>query len=47
MIMNVEPILTICLAALALGERLSNIQILGAVLVIGGIILITYTPDNQ
>ena len=46
MILNVEPVLTICLAAMALGERLANIQIFGAALVIGGICLITYTPDQ-
>jgi drug/metabolite transporter (DMT)-like permease len=47
MIMNIEPILTICLAAISLGERLSNIQLTGAVLVIGGIVMITYTSKNQ
>lgn len=47
MIMNIEPILTIGLAAILLGERLSNIQIFGAVLVIGGIVLITCTPKTQ
>lgn len=47
MIMNIEPVLTIGLAAILLGERLANIQVFGAVLVIGGIVLITYTPDNH
>lgn len=47
MIMNIEPVLTIVLAAISLGERLSNIQLFGAVLVIGGIVLITCTPRNQ
>jgi len=47
MIMNIEPVLTIGLAAISLGERLSNIQLFGAVLVIGGIVLITCTPKNQ
>jgi len=47
MIMNIEPVLTIVLAAISLGERLSNIQLFGAVLVIGGIVLITCTPKNQ
>ena len=47
MIMNIEPVLTIVLAAISLGERLSNIQLFGAVLVIVGIVLITYTPKNQ
>jgi len=46
MIMNIEPVLTICLAAILLGERLSNIQVFGAALVIGGIILITCTPKT-
>ena len=47
MIMNIEPILTIGLAAILLGERLSNIQLFGAVLVIGGVVLITYTPQSH
>ena len=41
MLLNTEPILTIFLAAILLGERLSLIQLIGAVLVITGIILIT------
>jgi drug/metabolite transporter (DMT)-like permease len=41
MLLNAEPILTIALAAILLGERLSSIQLVGAVLVIIGIILIT------
>ena len=41
LLMNVEPIFTIFLAAVLLGERLSPIQLIGAVLVIAGIILIT------
>jgi drug/metabolite transporter (DMT)-like permease len=47
MIMNIEPVLTIGLAAISLGERLSNSQLFGAVLVIGGIVLITCTPKTQ
>jgi drug/metabolite transporter (DMT)-like permease len=47
MIMNIEPVLTIAFAALLLGERLSNVQLFGAVLVIGGIVLITYTPQKS
>jgi drug/metabolite transporter (DMT)-like permease len=47
MIMNIEPVLTIALAAMALGERLSNTQLFGAGLVIGGIVLITYTPQKS
>jgi len=47
MIMNIEPVLTIGLAAISLGERRSNIQLFGAVLGIGGIVLITCTPKNQ
>jgi drug/metabolite transporter (DMT)-like permease len=41
MLMNAEPILTITLAASLLGERLVSIQLIGAALVILGIILIT------
>ena len=41
MLLNAEPILTIILAAVLLGERLSLIQWIGAGLVIAGIILIT------
>jgi drug/metabolite transporter (DMT)-like permease len=41
MLMNIEPVLTVILAAILLGERLSPVQLLGAGLVIAGIILIT------
>jgi len=41
MLMNMEPILTIILAAIFLDERLSSIQLVGAGFVIVGIILIT------
>jgi drug/metabolite transporter (DMT)-like permease len=41
LLMNAEPIFTIFLAAVLLGERLSLIQLIGAGLVIAGIILIT------
>jgi drug/metabolite transporter (DMT)-like permease len=41
MLLNVEPILTIILAAILLGERLSSIQLIGAAFVILAIILIT------
>jgi drug/metabolite transporter (DMT)-like permease len=41
MLMNMEPILTIILAAILLGERLSSVQLIGAGLVIVGIFLIT------
>jgi drug/metabolite transporter (DMT)-like permease len=41
MLMNMEPISTIILAAILLDERLSSVQLLGAGLVIVGIILIT------
>ncbi len=41
MLMNTEPILTIILAAILLGERLSPVQWIGAGLVVVGIILIT------
>ena len=49
LLLNTEPILTIFLAALLLGERLSLIQLIGAGLVIAGIILITreHTKGNQ
>jgi drug/metabolite transporter (DMT)-like permease len=39
LISTVEPVWTICLAALILGERLGPIQLAGGVLVIGGVIL--------
>jgi drug/metabolite transporter (DMT)-like permease len=41
MLMNMEPVLTIILAAILLGEQLSSVQLFGAGLVILGIILIT------
>lgn len=41
MLMNMEPLLTVILAAILLGERLSSVQLCGAGLVIGGIVLIT------
>lgn len=41
MLLNAEPIITIILAALLLGERLAFAQLIGAGLVIAGIILIT------
>ncbi len=47
MILNIEPVLTILLAAISLGERLSNTQLSGAVLVIWGIVLITLTPKKR
>jgi drug/metabolite transporter (DMT)-like permease len=39
LISTVEPVWTICLAALILGERLGPIQLIGGVLVIGGVFL--------
>jgi drug/metabolite transporter (DMT)-like permease len=39
LISTVEPIWTICLAALILGERLGPIQLAGGALVIGGVLL--------
>jgi drug/metabolite transporter (DMT)-like permease len=39
LISTVEPVWTICLAALLLGERLGPIQLAGGVLVIGGVLL--------
>ncbi len=47
MILNVEPILTIVLAAILFGERFSTIQVSGAVLVIAGIILINWVPKSR
>ncbi len=44
-LLNAEPVYTIALAALFLGERLSSWQLLGAALVIASIILITYKKD--
>jgi drug/metabolite transporter (DMT)-like permease len=41
LLMNVEPILTIILAAILLGERLAFMQLIGAGFVMVGIILIT------
>ena len=41
MLMNMEPVFTIIFAAVLLGERLSPLQIVGAGLVITGIILTT------
>ena len=41
MLLNAEPIFTIFLAAIFLGDRLSFIQGVGATLVIIGIILIS------
>jgi drug/metabolite transporter (DMT)-like permease len=41
LLMNAEPVFTILLAAVLLGERLSPIQLIGAGLVMAGIILIT------
>jgi drug/metabolite transporter (DMT)-like permease len=41
MLMNMEPVLTVILAAILLGERLSFIQLFGAGLVIVGLILVT------
>jgi drug/metabolite transporter (DMT)-like permease len=39
-LMNSEPIYTILLAAIMLGEELSHLQVLGAGLVVGGIIMV-------
>jgi drug/metabolite transporter (DMT)-like permease len=46
MLMNMEPVFTIIFAAVLLGERLSPLQIIGAGLVITGIILITGRVRN-
>ena len=45
-LLNAEPVYTIALAALFLGERLSLIQLFGAALVITGIVLITCKPGS-
>jgi len=45
-LLNAEPVYTIALAALFLGERLSPNQFLGAALVITSIILITIKPGS-
>ena len=44
MFMNVEPVLTIFLAAISLGEHLTVVQLCGAGMVIGGIIWIVRPP---
>jgi drug/metabolite transporter (DMT)-like permease len=46
MLLNMEPVFTIIFAAVLLGERLSPFQIIGAGLVITGIILITGRVRN-
>ncbi len=46
MLMNMEPLLTIILATILLGERLSPLQLVGAGLVIGAIVLITHEFRN-
>ena len=45
-LLNAEPVYTIALAALFLGERLSYTQLIGATLVLAGIILITGKPGT-
>jgi drug/metabolite transporter (DMT)-like permease len=40
MLLNMEPVFTIILAAVLLGERLSTLQLFGALLVIVGIVMI-------
>jgi drug/metabolite transporter (DMT)-like permease len=45
MLLNMEPILTIILAAVLLGERLSILQLSGALLVIAGIVMIARTKN--
>ncbi len=47
MTMNIEPIFTIAIATLLLGEHLAVIQLFGAALVLGGIALIAYTPSRR
>lgn len=45
-LMNAEPVFTIIIAAILLGERLSTGQLAGAGLVVIGIVLITGLPDS-
>lgn len=45
MLLNMEPVFTIILAAVLLGERLSTLQLFGALLVIAGIVMIA--RDNR
>ena len=45
MLLNLEPLFTICLAVILFGESLSLSQFLGAALVIVGIILINIKPN--
>jgi len=45
-LMNAEPVFTIIIAAILLGERLSLGQLAGAGLVVIGIVLITGLPDS-
>ncbi|MEE8432399.1 MAG: DMT family transporter [Candidatus Desulfatibia sp.] len=47
MLLNTEPLFTILLAALMLGERLSGRQCWGAGLVILGIVLVNYNPNRK
>jgi drug/metabolite transporter (DMT)-like permease len=49
MLMNAEPILTIILAGILLGERLAFIQLIGAGFVMAGIILLTgkFTKESH
>ena len=45
MLLNIEPVCTIALSVAILGERLSLSQLIGAGLVMAGIILINYQPS--
>jgi drug/metabolite transporter (DMT)-like permease len=46
-LLNAEPVFTIALAALLLGERLSYTQAIGAALVITGIGLVSYQREKE
>ena len=47
MIGSVGPVLTIILGAVFLGEQISLLQLVGAALVLGGVLMISLTPKPQ
>jgi drug/metabolite transporter (DMT)-like permease len=47
LLLNAEPIITIILAAILLGERLAFTQLIGAAFVMAGIIMITREYINK
>lgn len=46
LIATLEPVLTAIWAFLLLGERLSNLQIVGSVLILSGVLLLRSSPDE-